>query len=103
MTLTFTLTLAVPVVTIAIAGAENQPDLLHWQGIVALGLFLVTAILGIIIRQQGELKFMDISGMYVDWGSLSPHTFKQYVAYYAGEDFTENMIFWRKRREVRTG
>ncbi len=97
LTLTFTLTLAVPVVTIAVAGAENQPDLLHWQGVVALGLFLATAILGIIIRQQGELKFMDISGMYVDWGNLSPHTFRQYVAYYAGEDFTENMILLEKK------
>ena len=89
LTLTFTLTLAVPVVTIAIAGAESQPNLLHWQGGVALVLFVATAISGIVIRQHGELTFMNIDGMYDELGNLSPHTFKQHVTYYAGVDFVQ--------------
>ena len=97
LTLTFTLTLAVPVVTIAIAGAENQPDLLQWQGGVALVLFVATAISGIVVRQHGELTFMNIDGMYDELGDLSPHTFKQHVTYYAGEDFARNMIFLKNK------
>ena len=97
LTLTFTLTLAVPVVTIAIAGAESQPNLLHWQGVVALVLFVATAMSGIVIRQHGELTFMNIDGMYDELGDLSPCTFKQHVAYYAGEDFARNMVFLKNK------
>ena len=97
LNLLFTLTLAVPVVTIAIAGADNNPDFLHWSGIVALGLFLVTAVFGIYVRQAGELTFMDIRGMYEEWGYLTPYTFKQYVTYYAGGDFADNVAFVKKK------
>ena len=97
LTLTFTLTLAVPVVTIAVAGAENQPNLLHWQCIVALALFVVTAISGILIRQHIELMFLNIAGIYLEWGDLSPYTFKQHVTYYAGQDFARNMAFLKNK------
>ena len=86
-----------PVVTIAVAGAENQPNLLHWQGVVALLLFLATAISGIVIRQHGELTFLNIGGIYLEWGDLSPYTFKQHVTYYAGQDFASNMAFLKNK------
>lgn len=52
---------------------------------------------GILIRQHGELRFMNIGGMYLDWGDLSSYTFKQNVTYYASEDFARNMIFLKNK------
>ena len=85
-----TITLAIPVVTIAIAKESGQLDVLGWQAVGALSCFAAATLLGMVGRQVGEITLVDPTKLYEKTLSYTHWEFQKNAIYFAGEHFEKN-------------
>ena len=94
-----TVTLALPIATVAIAKQASQADVTHWQFLSALGVFFIVSLLGLYARQMGDLIYVDPKKLY-DQSLHEPHwEFRKNAIHYGGEHFDKNRtLIARKSR-----
>ena len=86
-----TLTFAIPVATLAIAGEDNQLDGLDWTAKAAVGCFILATIVGLFARLRGHLLIADPGAMYERReGDKSREAFRLNRVCKSGDDLTQN-------------
>jgi hypothetical protein len=89
-----TMTLGAPVIGRALSDQVRFSSV--WF-IMALVLFVVLMILGLIAREYGTLRLVGPSVLYEKVLDLSEREFKRYVVYYAGQHFEHNRSLIEKK------
>jgi hypothetical protein len=87
LTFSSSITLAIPIVVKVLF-----PDVIFWSlwFMSAMGMFLLTALVGILGRICGGLKLVSPQKLYNEWLNYSEWEFKKNAIYFAGEHFIYN-------------
>ena len=100
-----TVTLALGASAIAIAELSSQPlsPFLDCAAFVALASFLVAIVLGMCVRQMGNLALLSPSALYRDYIQKNKRDFQGLTLFYAGKDFERNERLVRSKSRGATG